>query len=259
MCGNGDPADVTIDAIPGKIFKGHVTQVGELAILRSSGQAATTADHGEHPGSARFQSGGDHRQSAGRAAAGTFGDGEDSDRAEERRLTVPIQALAVRTQKANWKKRRKKQDSSVTLAASKPCAGRCAAEDRRAGRLRDSRQESGVCAGANRNYRRDGHRNYQRIERRRRNRHRQLQSAAHAASGRASQSGQFAPKRDERHRARVRAYDRNSGAHAHGRRRHRSPRRVSGRIWSTPASSFRPRNCGRRTRWARNNCTRCAA
>src|SRR5271167_4431284 len=38
----GNPADVTIDAIPGKVFKGHVTQVGELAILRSSGQAATT-------------------------------------------------------------------------------------------------------------------------------------------------------------------------------------------------------------------------
>ena len=38
----GQPADVTIDAIPGKIFKGHVTEVGELAILRTSGQAAMT-------------------------------------------------------------------------------------------------------------------------------------------------------------------------------------------------------------------------
>src|SRR5271163_3216800 len=38
----GDPANVTIDAIPGTTFKGHVSQVGELAILRSSGQAATT-------------------------------------------------------------------------------------------------------------------------------------------------------------------------------------------------------------------------
>ncbi|MFI5106601.1 MAG: HlyD family secretion protein, partial [Terriglobales bacterium] len=38
----GQIADVTIDAIPGKIYKGRVTEVGELAILRSSGQAATT-------------------------------------------------------------------------------------------------------------------------------------------------------------------------------------------------------------------------
>ena len=39
---NGQPADVTIDAIPGKVFKGHVSEVGELAILRTSGQAAMT-------------------------------------------------------------------------------------------------------------------------------------------------------------------------------------------------------------------------
>ena len=39
---NGQPADVTIDAVPGKIFQGHVSEVGELAILRSSGQAAMT-------------------------------------------------------------------------------------------------------------------------------------------------------------------------------------------------------------------------
>ena len=30
----GDPANVTIDAIPGTTFKGHVSQVGDLAILR---------------------------------------------------------------------------------------------------------------------------------------------------------------------------------------------------------------------------------
>jgi HlyD family secretion protein len=44
---DGQPAEVTIDALPGKTFKGHVTEVGELAILRTSGQAAmeeTTAD-----------------------------------------------------------------------------------------------------------------------------------------------------------------------------------------------------------------------
>ncbi|MDR3721835.1 MAG: efflux RND transporter periplasmic adaptor subunit, partial [Candidatus Acidoferrales bacterium] len=38
----GEPVDVTIDAIPDKVFKGHVTEVGELAILRTSGQASMT-------------------------------------------------------------------------------------------------------------------------------------------------------------------------------------------------------------------------
>ena len=34
----GQPADVSIDAVPGQIFHGHVTQVGDLAILRTSGE-----------------------------------------------------------------------------------------------------------------------------------------------------------------------------------------------------------------------------
>ena len=29
--------DVTVDALPGKVFKGHVTEVGDQALLRSSG------------------------------------------------------------------------------------------------------------------------------------------------------------------------------------------------------------------------------
>ncbi len=37
----GQVADVTIDAIPDKIFKGHVTQVGTQAVLRTSGLATT--------------------------------------------------------------------------------------------------------------------------------------------------------------------------------------------------------------------------
>src|SRR5437879_3469561 len=37
----GQPADVTIDAIPGKTFKGHVTEIGNNAVLRSSGLATT--------------------------------------------------------------------------------------------------------------------------------------------------------------------------------------------------------------------------
>ncbi len=35
------PADITIDAMPNKIFKGHVTEIGNTAILRSTGVAAS--------------------------------------------------------------------------------------------------------------------------------------------------------------------------------------------------------------------------
>ena len=37
----GQAGDITIDAIPNKIFKGHVTEIGNTAILRSTGQAAS--------------------------------------------------------------------------------------------------------------------------------------------------------------------------------------------------------------------------
>jgi len=37
----GQAADIAIDAIPGKTFKGHVTEIGNTAILRSTGLAAS--------------------------------------------------------------------------------------------------------------------------------------------------------------------------------------------------------------------------
>lgn len=42
----GQPADVTVDAIPGKVFKGHVTLVGDQALLRSSGVATLQSTTG---------------------------------------------------------------------------------------------------------------------------------------------------------------------------------------------------------------------
>ena len=41
----GQPADVTVDALPGKVFKGHVTLVGDQALLRSTGMAKITTAH----------------------------------------------------------------------------------------------------------------------------------------------------------------------------------------------------------------------
>lgn len=40
------PAEVTIDAMPGKTFKGHVTQIGDNAIVRSTGVATTQTTTG---------------------------------------------------------------------------------------------------------------------------------------------------------------------------------------------------------------------
>jgi HlyD family secretion protein len=40
------PVDVTVDALPSKVFKGHVTEVGDQALLRSSGQSTSQSTSG---------------------------------------------------------------------------------------------------------------------------------------------------------------------------------------------------------------------
>ena len=42
----GQPAEVTVDALPGKSFKGHVTLVGDQALLRSTGIATSQSTSG---------------------------------------------------------------------------------------------------------------------------------------------------------------------------------------------------------------------
>jgi HlyD family secretion protein len=43
---NGQEADVSVDALPGKVFKGRVTEVGDQALLRSTGVATSQSTSG---------------------------------------------------------------------------------------------------------------------------------------------------------------------------------------------------------------------
>ena len=43
---SGQPAEITADALPGRVFKGHVTLVGDQALLRSSGVATSQSTTG---------------------------------------------------------------------------------------------------------------------------------------------------------------------------------------------------------------------
>ena len=42
----GQTADVTVDALPGRVFKGHVTEVGDQALLRTTGVATSQSTTG---------------------------------------------------------------------------------------------------------------------------------------------------------------------------------------------------------------------
>src|ERR1700723_3524713 len=115
----GNPADVTIDAIPGRIFKGHVTQVGDLAILRSSGQAATTQTTANTQEARDFKVVVTIDNPPNGLRPGLSASAKIETAQKKDVLTVPIQALAVRTQ-SDLDEAQKEKNSSVTLAAPKP-------------------------------------------------------------------------------------------------------------------------------------------
>jgi HlyD family secretion protein len=113
---DGQPADVTIDALPGKVFKGHVTEVGELAILRTSGQAAmeeTTANTQE---ARDFKVVVTLDQPPASLRPGLSATAKIQTAHKNNVLTIPIQALAERTRQA-LEEAKNGQSSNITLAA----------------------------------------------------------------------------------------------------------------------------------------------
>src|SRR5580704_8733681 len=117
----GDQSDVTIDAMPGKTFKGHVSQVGELAILRSSGQAATTQTTANTQEARDFKVVVVVDNPPEALRPGLSATAKIQTAHKKGVLTIPIQALAVRT-KADIEEAEKAHGGNVTLAASKPQA-----------------------------------------------------------------------------------------------------------------------------------------
>jgi HlyD family secretion protein len=114
----GQSAEVTIDAVPGKVFHGQVTEVGELAILRTSGQAAMTETTANTQEARDFKVivTLDDPPASLRPGLSTTAKIQTAHKADV--LTVPIQALAVRSQKA-LEEAQQNNDGKVTLAASR--------------------------------------------------------------------------------------------------------------------------------------------
>jgi HlyD family secretion protein len=121
---NGQDADVTIDAIPGKIFKGKVTEIGSQAVLRSSGLATTQS-------TTSTQEAKDFKVVVTLAAPpdnlrpGLSTTARIKTAEKKGVIAIPIQALAVRTRKdleEAAKNAKKGSSSSVTLAAPPPVA-----------------------------------------------------------------------------------------------------------------------------------------
>ena len=117
----GQEATVTIDAYPGQIFKAHVADVGEEAILRTSGLATTqqTSANSQEARDFRVHVRLDQPPSGARPGLSCTAKIQTGHRANV--ITVPIQALAIRTkQELQADEDKEKGGSGVTLAAAKP-------------------------------------------------------------------------------------------------------------------------------------------
>src|SRR5438105_11931259 len=120
----GQEGDVTIDAVPGKIFKGKVTEIGSQAVLRSSGltttQTTTSTQEAKDFKVVVTLANPPENLRPGLSTTAKIKTAE-----KKNVVAIPIQALAVRTRKdleEAAKNAKKQSSSSVTLAAPPPPA-----------------------------------------------------------------------------------------------------------------------------------------
>jgi HlyD family secretion protein len=115
----GEEAEVTIDAIPGKFFKGKVTEVGTQAVLRSSGLASTQSTTGNQEAK-DFKVVVTLQNPPEGLRPGLSSTAKITTAQRKNVVTVPIQALAERTQKDLEEAAKENGQNSVTLAAGRP-------------------------------------------------------------------------------------------------------------------------------------------
>src|SRR5438067_2306108 len=119
----GQQADVTIDAVPGKVFKGKVTEIGSQAVLRTSG-LATTQSTASNQEAKDFKVVVTLDMPPDNLRPGLSATAKIKTAERKNVVAIPIQALAMRTRKEleEAAKNAKGQGSGVTLAAPPPAA-----------------------------------------------------------------------------------------------------------------------------------------
>jgi HlyD family secretion protein len=119
---HGQEVDVTIDAVPGKTFKGRVTEVGTQAVLRTSGLATTQTTTGSQEAK-DFKVIITLNEPPATLRPGLSTTAKIKTASRDDVLAIPMQALAVRTRKdleEAAEQASKQGGPGVTLAAAKP-------------------------------------------------------------------------------------------------------------------------------------------
>jgi HlyD family secretion protein len=114
----GQEADVTIDAVPGKVFKGKVTEIGSQAVLRTSG-LATTQTTTSNQEAKDFKVVVTLENPPDNLRPGLSTTSKIKTAEKKGVVAIPIQALAVRSRKdlEDAAKNATKESGNVTLAA----------------------------------------------------------------------------------------------------------------------------------------------
>ena len=92
----GQPVEVTVDALPGKVFQGKVTEVGDQAILRSTGIATSQSTTGTEEAK-DFKVVVTLSDPPEELRPGLSATAKITTARRQNVLTIPIQALAMRT------------------------------------------------------------------------------------------------------------------------------------------------------------------
>lgn len=113
----GQPAEVTIDAIPKKTFKGTVTEIGDNAMLRSTGVSSSQSTSGSQEAK-DFKVVVTLTEPPENLRPGMSCTAKVTTAARNSALSIPIQALTVRTRRDLEEQKNKKKGSSLVQAAA---------------------------------------------------------------------------------------------------------------------------------------------
>lgn len=120
------PVDVTVDALPGRVFKGHVTEVGDQALLRTTGMATSQSTTGtEEAKDFKVVVTLDNPSEELRPGLSTTAKITTAHR--ENALSIPIQALVQRNpaaEKALYENKGKTPGASGVAASTTPPASK---------------------------------------------------------------------------------------------------------------------------------------
>jgi HlyD family secretion protein len=123
----GQKADITIDAIPNKTFKGHVIEIGDTAILRSTGLAASqSAVSSQEAKDFKVVIAMDDPPQDIRPGLSCTAKVTSATR--QRALTIPIQALTIR-QKGDLEEKPKTGGGAMAAAKPDPAAEKARKEE----------------------------------------------------------------------------------------------------------------------------------